>query len=180
MMSNLVEYAETELRRAGFFDKDSDYDGMLGESVLELVKKFAEQGHSGASATMTVDLAERLMRFEPLTPLTGEADEWNDVSDVGGHEGGPIFQNKRYSSVFMEDGEAYDIGAVVAVDPSGGTWTGPRKKISFPYTPEHEQVQIDAHGRGSDGEEIMPGFCDDDGCNCWRGGEKLQLEGDVL
>ena len=32
------------------FDQDSDYEGMLGTAVYEIIKVFAQQGHSGASA----------------------------------------------------------------------------------------------------------------------------------
>ena len=48
--STLVTYARDELQRAGLFDEDSDYGGMLGEGALELVKLFSTQGHSGMSA----------------------------------------------------------------------------------------------------------------------------------
>ena len=107
-MSNLVKHAKKELELAGLFDKDSDYDGMLGESALEIVKVFAKQGHSGFSAEVTTQLVEKLMRYEPLTPLTYEPDEWNDVSK---ESGSPMWQNKRKSSVFSKDGGKthYDI-----------------------------------------------------------------------
>ena len=42
-MSNLVDYAERELKLAGLFDKDADYGGMLGHAVLKMVKLFAEE-----------------------------------------------------------------------------------------------------------------------------------------
>lgn len=65
-MSNLVKHAEKELKKAGLFDKDSDYDGMLGEGVLELITTFANQGHSGFSAQMTRELFYKLSNFEEL------------------------------------------------------------------------------------------------------------------
>lgn len=65
-MSNLVDHAEKELKRVGLFDKDSDYDGMLGEDVLELITVFAGQGHSGMSAQMTRELFHKLSNFENL------------------------------------------------------------------------------------------------------------------
>lgn len=65
-MSNLVNHAMAELNRVGLFDKDSDYDGELGKGVLELIKLFASQGHSGNSAEMTIELFEKLARFESL------------------------------------------------------------------------------------------------------------------
>lgn len=65
-MSNLVDHANKELKRVGLFDKDSDYDGMLGEGVLELISTFAAQGHSGMSAAMTRELFYKLSNFEEL------------------------------------------------------------------------------------------------------------------
>jgi len=37
-MSNLVEHAKRELTLAGLFNKDSDYGGMMGDSVMELME----------------------------------------------------------------------------------------------------------------------------------------------
>lgn len=65
-MSNLVDHANKELTRVGLFDKDSDYDGMLGESVLVLITVFAAQGHSGYSAQLTRELFHKLSNFEEL------------------------------------------------------------------------------------------------------------------
>jgi hypothetical protein len=117
-MSDLVDYAERELRQAGMVDQDSDYGGMLGDAVLDLVKKFAEEGHSGASAMRCLQLFSRLARFKPLTPLTGEADEWNKIDDK-------TWQNKRAASVFKDEtGKAHDLDA-----------KNQRATIIFPYMP---------------------------------------------
>lgn len=100
-MSNLVDYAKDELTRAGLFDEDSDYNGDLGNAALEIVKVFSSQRHSGASAAIVTSIVEKLLRFEPLTPLTFEPDEWNDVSEMSGT---PMWQNKRKSTTFSVDG----------------------------------------------------------------------------
>ena len=42
---NSIDHAKLELQMAGFFDKDSDYGGMIGEAVMELMEVFANQGH---------------------------------------------------------------------------------------------------------------------------------------
>lgn len=65
-LSNLIDHATKELTKAGLFDKDSDYDGMLGDAALELITVFAGQGHSGMSAEMTTQLFERLSRFKEI------------------------------------------------------------------------------------------------------------------
>lgn len=96
-----MDYARKELTRAGLFDKDSDYDGMLGEAALEIVGVFAKQGHSGMSAAIVTSLVNKLMQYHPLTPLTYEPDEWMNVSDYGPS---PMWQNIRKSDVFSKDG----------------------------------------------------------------------------
>jgi hypothetical protein len=107
-MSGLVSYAQDELNRAGLFDEDSDYNGMLGNAALEIVKVFSKQGHSGFSAEVVTQLVEKLMRYEPLSPLTYEPSEWNDVSEASG---APMWQNRRKGTVFSTDGGKtyYDI-----------------------------------------------------------------------
>jgi len=99
-MTNLTDYATNELNLAGLMDPDSDYDGMLGRAALEIVKLFASQGHSGMSASIVTELAGRLMRYEPLTPLTYGPEEWMNVSDMSES---PMWQNIRKSDVFSVD-----------------------------------------------------------------------------
>lgn len=65
-MSNLVNHAKEQLTKAGLFGKDSDYDGELGKGVLELIEVFANQGHSGYSASLTRELFNKLSNFEEL------------------------------------------------------------------------------------------------------------------
>lgn len=95
-MSNLVKHAESELRRAGPFG--GVYGGELGRATLELVRLFSDQGHSGASAALTIELASRLMRFEPLTPLTDDPLEWMDIDGRG------LLQSTRQPSAFSRNG----------------------------------------------------------------------------
>lgn len=141
-MSNLVKHAEFELKKAGLFDKDSDYGGMLGDGVMELIKVFAKQGHSGMSASMTTSLVEKLMRYEPLSPLTGEDDEWNEVGDG-------TMQNRRDSRVFKyADGTIKAIDAIIWRTQKRTTWSGSADGISsgqevkgFPFT--HKTFYID-------------------------------------
>jgi len=59
--SPLQSYAYKWLKSRGLFDGDSDYGGMLGKAVLELVKIFSEQGHSGFSAGLTKEMFYRLL-----------------------------------------------------------------------------------------------------------------------
>lgn len=118
-MSNLVNHAKKELKLAGLFDKDSSYGGMLGDAALELIKVFADQGHSGCSAGMTMQLFSKLADFKPIVPLTLKDDEWNDIGDE-------TFQNKRNSAVFKKgkDGKAYYIDAYTKRTQNGQCYSG--------------------------------------------------------
>lgn len=104
---SLVEHAEQELRSAGLCDKDSDYEGMVGEAVLDLVKTFADQGHSGYSAHMTLDIFSRVAAYKPLGPLTSNPDEWMHIADdVAGNK--TTWQSRRRPDAFSEDsGKTY-------------------------------------------------------------------------
>jgi len=135
----LVDYAKQELELAGLFDKDSDYDGELGKAALELVEKFADQNHSGFSASMVTQIVTKLMQYQPLTPLTGEDDEWMDVDGQG------LYHNKRCSSVFKQGDRAYNIDGRVFRDKDGYTYTSKDSwvDITFPYTPTKEIVDVD-------------------------------------
>ena len=61
-----------ELKIAGLFDKDSDYEGMVGKAVQELLKVFQKQGHSGASASIVASIFHNLVKGESLSHVTGE------------------------------------------------------------------------------------------------------------
>lgn len=110
-MSNLTIHARNEMQRAGLFDKDADYNGLIAEAVIELIQKFAAQGHSGESAMQTLHLFDKLARFDVLTPVTSDPEEWVNVSEFGGPNSKSVWQNRRKSSVFSNDGGQtwYDI-----------------------------------------------------------------------
>lgn len=118
-MSELLKHAKFELRTAGLFDADADYDGAIATSVVALMETFCAYGHSGESAEQTIDVFTRLVNGKPLTALTGEDDEWTDVSEANGS---PMWQNRRCGSVFKDNKAAWDIDK-----------PGHRVPITFPY-----------------------------------------------
>lgn len=136
-MGNLHDHAVRELDRvrAG----ESLYGDLLPNAILEMVDTFADQNHSGMSAGIVIEALNKLLRFEPLAPLTGEDDEWVEVGEG-------TWQNNRCSRVFKDaDGRTYDISGRVFVDKDGMAWTGKdsRVDVTFPYTPTTERVQRD-------------------------------------
>jgi hypothetical protein len=136
LMSNLVEYAKAEL--ASLAGKDGPYDGMIAEAVVDLVKVFAEQGHSGGSASMTLALFKRVAAFQPIGPLTGADDEWGEPLE---HDGSR--QNRRCFTVFKRaDGTAFDSNGRVFREPGGSCFVNSQSRVdvTFPYTPKVEYV----------------------------------------
>ena len=136
----LTAFAKDELTRAGLFDEDSDYGGMLGDAVLKMVEVFSAEGHSGMSANMAVSIFKKVALYEPLTPLTGSEDEWGEPFSEDG-----MRQNKRCSHVFMDaDGTAYDSSGKIFREPSGSCdqASDSRVPVTFPYTPTTEYVDV--------------------------------------
>jgi mannose-6-phosphate isomerase-like protein (cupin superfamily) len=127
-IAGLKEHAKYELEKSGLLSKDSVYNGLLGNSVLELCECFAKQGHSGHSADVTLDLFETLSKFHTLTPITSDDKEWDDVSKMSGE---PLWQNKRDPSFFSKD--------------SGKSWyvVGAKKKKGFVTDIEKDTVDND-------------------------------------
>lgn len=136
---NLVSYARKEMELSGWAKPEAMYGGMMPSAVIDMQKIFAMEGHSGMSASIAVSIFEKVSRFQPLTPLTGEDDEWTEYYDG-------CFQNKRCSHVFKENGEAYDSQGRVFREPSGACFTSrdSRVPVTFPYTPSVEYVDVPA------------------------------------
>jgi hypothetical protein len=136
-MSNLIEHARTELAAAGFKPQPGKpiIEKMVVEDVLELLEVFAKQGHSGSSAPMIVSLFKKLALFEPLAPLTGNPDEWIEVSEG-------LWQNIRCSHVFKDATGAWDIYGMIFEDSDGSRYTNrdSRVPVTFPYTPHRQYI----------------------------------------
>lgn len=138
--SNLERHAEHELRLAGWLDQDGLYGDMMGRAVLRMIREFSDEGHSGMSAPLAVNLFGVVAKFGVLTPLTGDDDEWQEIGEGR-------FQNRRSGNVFKDaDGRAYDIDGRVFREPSGACFTNrdSRVYIEFPYTPKTEYVDVPA------------------------------------
>lgn len=140
-MSTLADYAKEELKRIGMIDSGEPYNEEVAKAILDLIELFASQGHSGFTAPYTVNAFKRLAMYKPLSPLTGEDSEWSEV-------GSGVYQNKRYSAVFKEDGKAYNIEGKMFTDNNGLTWylsKDSHVEITFPYIvpDEPEEVYLD-------------------------------------
>ena len=137
-MSNLVDYAKEELERIGMIDSGEPYNDECAKAILDLIELFASQGHSGFTASYTVNVFKRLAMYKPLAPLTGEDSEWNEIEPG-------LYQNKRYSAVFKENGKVYNNEGKIFTDDGGETWYSSkdsRIKITFPYTVPNEPEKV--------------------------------------
>ena len=97
---NTTDTLIRELELSGLLKKNSAYDGMIGESVKELLLAFQKQGHSGYSAQITAKIFYDLVRGRSLSPLTSDPSEWIEVS-------AGLMQSVRVSHCFMEGGQVW-------------------------------------------------------------------------
>jgi len=140
-MGNMTTHAERELDIIGMKDEEG-MNGMMRKHILHMIEEFAAEGHSGFSASYAIQCLEKLLRFEPLSPLMGTDDEWVEVSE---YNGSPMWQNKRCSRVFKDETGAYDIDGKVFwewhTDEDGEkvktyfTSRDSRVYVTFPYVP---------------------------------------------
>ena len=133
----MVDYAKRELDILCPPDENGRKDPMqemADKNVLDIIAMFAEQGHSGMTASYVLNILDRVLRFKPITPLTGADEEWKDIGN--GEE-----QNKRCFSVFRynhDNTTAYDSEGKVFSDDGGKTFYSCREShvpVTFPYTP---------------------------------------------
>lgn len=121
------EKSKEELDRIGMTVNNKDkMNRLMRSNILEIIKIFSKQGHSGFSADYAIDIIQKLLKQKPISPLTGEDSEWEDISEISGcKHGKKLYQNKRLYSVFK--------------DETGKAWDNDKKSkekyyITFPYT----------------------------------------------
>jgi len=131
------EWAFEELKRAGLYDKDSDYGGEIGKCLEELINVFDKQSHSIFSARRVANLFYRLMNWRPLSPVTNNPEEWKKFIKRGDEI---VYQNKHYISLFatesqLKNNQAEDIDYYYKVDEQGGIYRDKecKKIVNLPY-----------------------------------------------
>lgn len=151
---DMIEYAKNELDIMCPPDENGRKEPMqeaIEKNIMDIVRMFADQGHSGTTASYVLGILGRVMRYKPLTPLTGADDEWNDIG--GGEE-----QNKRCFSVFRynhDNATAYDIEGKVFSDDGGQTFYGCREShvpVTFHYTVPDKPIYVILDGGAEDGK----------------------------
>lgn len=150
-MSNLIKHAERELSLIGY-DGNDELNNKVKAAIIELLTTFANQRHSGSSANYVIDILLKLASFKTLSPLTGNDDEWNDVSEMSGYT---LFQNNRDISVFKDENGCFCVDAVVWIREDG-SFTN-KNSIgyikAFPFAPKTFYVNVDDRDNILDTEE---------------------------
>lgn len=136
-MSDLMDWAKDELK---LWNTGEDAFGeMMSSDVLEALEVLCSQGHSGMSAPIVMRIIQRLWSWKPLTPLTGEDSEWNEV-------GSGQYQNKRCPSVFkdIDTGKARYLDGRVFVEPNGCTFSCELSSVDvdFPFTVPDKPIYV--------------------------------------
>lgn len=132
---NLLEHAKNELSIAGLLDSKDEMQQLMNQHILKIIEEFENFGHSGFSAGYALSQLIPLMDYLPLTPLTGNDDEWEKAAFN-------LWQNKRCSRVFKTPDGAYDIDGYYFKDQNGNTFTNhcSSKPVIFPYIPQKPQM----------------------------------------
>ena len=137
----LLDYAKHEMEIA--WPESDELQNRMKDGILTMVNVFSAQGHSGLSANYAINVLERLLRYKPITPLTGEESEWKEAWGQRGTQ-----QNRRCSSVFRENHDnstAYDIDGRVFSDDGGRTFyscSESKIPVKFPYMPKSKPEMV--------------------------------------
>lgn len=164
---NTYDWAKNELNLARENEiakckKDPDYEPgdeqyglMCYDAAEQLISVFEDQGHSGFSSSVVFSIFERLVKGNPLTPITDEDDQWCERYTV---KEDPLkrYQHKRMSRLFKRvdaDGNVFyrDTNRVVAYDQRGHSYHNGLVEevidkyfpIKFPYIGEKIRVRIE-------------------------------------
>lgn len=157
------------------FDKENPGDELSRKYKLECIKSalrayrsLCADGHSGYSIYETMAFLRRMVNHMPLTPLTEDESEWNEIDD---DENGRLFQSRRSPSVFKTigpKGTTYsDVDRVVKLDlETGLEWSNgwvtkmvdELFPITMPYMPSGKKFVVE--GREFDSTNANPGMYD--------------------
>ena len=165
---SMYEWAEQECRLAckkenpnfDFDSDDFDYGCSCYKSALKVYKSLLEDEHSGMSFSFTRDILDRLMRGEPLTPITD--DDFKDghiiydTDDLASMRLKSEIQCPRMSSLFRKetiDGEVtyHDLDRAYCIDIEKPSETFSCSAtdivdelfpIKMPYLPKREKYKV--------------------------------------
>ncbi len=105
--SNMERWAEEEIRiacererRNGTPEGEWDYGVACYESALKAFKSLMEDEHTGFSIAVTLDILNKLVKIQPLTPIEDTDDVWIKRGRYPYENDYITYQCKRMSSLF--------------------------------------------------------------------------------
>lgn len=104
--SPLCEHAIKELEFAGYKKNGDGPDNWMYNQVLETIAVFSSHENSCFSAAIEINLVKKLSKFDIISPLKFDDNEWNLCYDN-------VYQNTRKSSIFKHGDKIKDINAFV-------------------------------------------------------------------
>jgi len=130
------------------------------KEILNLCEKFGKSGQSGGSAPYTAfeisNVIKKLLLQEPICDITGDDDEWVDISEMG--DGSIMYQNSRCSGLFKNGirSESYYIDAIiwkgeeewdtytgkVYIDDINFNLIGSSQIVKFPFKPKTFYIDV--------------------------------------
>lgn len=108
---------------------ERDMQEMMNNDVMELLKVFDEQGHSGFSASWAIRLFSKLAKYKLITEIEDNPEDWDENG-----------QHKYVPSVFKrEDGTCYYLYGTYFAEPDSDNffYNGKcsRTDVTFPLKP---------------------------------------------
>jgi hypothetical protein len=100
-MKTETEWAIRNLELAGWFDKDSDYEGMIGQAVKKLLEEHAKEGHSGSSHFLTVNLFKKVACGEALTQEFWD-ERFKAYNELASKEGFAPWTPEKFEEIVMK------------------------------------------------------------------------------
>lgn len=104
--SYLEIWAENEIRiaceaeRGDAMETAYDYGVFCYESALRAFRSLVKDGHTGMSIGITLNILNRLVKGQALTPIADIDDVWEEC--VGGRASCTTYQCRRMSSLFKD------------------------------------------------------------------------------
>lgn len=132
-MEEVTTLAKQQIRAQGGNSDEimETYFDMVAASAIQLVQIFSSQGHSGMSASITLQLFNQLANFRNTSPLTDDPAEWIQHAPDN-------WQSKRNTSCFSSDqGKTYLDNSEVERNENG---TYKRDSDGKPIQPTHKTI----------------------------------------
>lgn len=127
--SPMVVHARREMMRL-------ETDPWMIKMIVNVIKEFANSGHSGGSAGFAIPVIYELLQNHNLTPLTDDPDEWMKVGDAEPE----TWQSTRRSDAFSPNGGGvYFLLDEARDNPSQETIF----HESWPMNPDMDRIWID-------------------------------------